>query len=139
MSAPTISRWVAIGGFLVFGVLSGVSFLYGAKPVMQLERGGLPLHIPDIGHRCPELVPSERGYDDVCARHLIERGPLVLGEAAFAVSFACGLAALGALSLHRGVARVTAVVLLVLYLCGWALLLVWNAREGQRLVEAATA
>ena len=75
-------------------------FAAGMWPSFLLEHDGGVLR--DAWERCPELVPSEQGYDGECVRNLIARGPIYLGKEFLAASFLLGAAALaGAFCVDR--------------------------------------
>lgn len=85
---------------IAMGFLSVGLFAAGLMPAYLLEHDGG--HLRDAAARCPEAIPSEQGYDVQCARKLIARGPISLGEDLLAGSFVLGAAALiGAFQLDR--------------------------------------
>ena len=125
--------WLVFGGFGVLGVLGFICLLYGLAPGFQMEQNG---EVPDARERCPTgLTDSEAAYDFRCAQELMARGPLALGVPALATAFLFGLGAIGCLGLRRGAPRVTAGILLALYLAIWVAMLRWNATEGHRLQQ----
>jgi hypothetical protein len=138
MPRKSVSVRVSVVGFVLFGMLSAVCFLYGMVPVgMFLDEGDLSA-IPDVETRCPARHAAATEFDLVCARGLVAAGPLQLGEAAFAFSIVFGFASLGSLARRPGAARATAVALGFGYAVLWAWLLIVNAGEARLIRQGFT-
>lgn len=130
LSAISLSK--AVGTFLLIAgaIAFVVFFAVGAYPGVRYERDGYL----DASHRCPS-VASDASFDPECVERLVAQGPLYLGGEALIASFVCGgVAIFGSWLTLRGSRSTTPViVIIVAYILVWALLIIWNAREGERL------
>jgi hypothetical protein len=128
-------RTLAATFLIGMGLASVVLFGVGLMPAYLLEHdGGL---LRDAWERCPERIPSERGYDAECVLNLMEHGPIYLGKEPLAASFALGAAALIGSFLFdgRSVTWCAAALLLFSYfLVGYSLAF---GRRGGEPIQAA--
>jgi hypothetical protein len=134
---PRVQRYRLRFAAFAAGIGAAAFFMLGAAPGYSFELDG---HI-DASRFCPAPPSSETSWDHDCAMSIVARGPLYLGKESLTVSFVLGLASIVSLWLADRVRLRWPRLMLSLgsgiYLACWALLLLWNEAEGDRLASVA--